>query len=243
MTKLKNGRKAVLHGRIRELDFLKGIALLFMVWDHIVYDLSDFFGFDVSSLGFFKEGIGFISSVIFMTTCGISLTLGRHNIKHGAEVFSLGMALTLFTLIFDKITGEESLILFGILHFLGLAMIIGHFVKKLPLWAVALLAVCAFTVGAYFEKITVTVPFLFPIGLMTKDFYSSDYFPLLPNLGYVFIGIIFGRVLYKEKKSLVKFIPEKSVMCFLGRHTLFLYFAHQPVVFGVIYIVSKLMGR
>lgn len=236
-------KKSSYKGRIPELDFLKGIALIFMVWDHIVYDLYGFFGFDVSFPDFFKEGIGAISAVIFMTVCGVSVTLGRHNIKHGIQVFSLGMALTLFTFIFDKITGEESIILFGILHFLGLAMIIGHFVKKLPVPVVALLAMCAFAVGAYFEKITVSAPFLFPLGLMTDSFYSSDYFPLLPNIGYVFIGVIIGRLIYKNKKSLLNFRPKKSILCFLGRHTLVLYFAHQPVVFGVIFIVSKIMGR
>lgn len=228
--------------RIWELDFLKGIALIFMVWDHIVFDLYGFFGFDTSSLGFFQEGIGVISAIIFMTVCGISVTLGSHNLKHGAITLSLGMALTLFTYIFDLVADAGSLILFGILHFLGLAMIIGHFLKKLPVYVLAPLAAAVFGVGLWFSSLTVKTPFLFPLGLTANGFYSSDYFPILPNLAYVIIGIIIGKTVYKDKKSLFRFQPKKSPVSFLGRHTLVLYFAHQPVVFGVIFAVTKIFG-
>ncbi len=229
--------------RIWELDFLKGLALIFMVWDHIIFDLYCFFGFDVSSLGFLKEGIGVISSIIFMTVCGISLTLGKHNLKHGFIVFSLSLALTLFTFIFDKITDSNALILFGILHFLGLAMIIGHFAKKLPVFALFIFSVLSFFLGFYFRTLTVSLPFLFPFGLTTSSFYSSDYFPLFPNLGYVFLGIIIGKSIYKNKKSLFRFSPKKSLMCFLGKHTLVLYFAHQPFIYGILYVIVKLINH
>lgn len=234
--------KSSLKKRIWELDFLKGIALVFMVWDHIIYNLYGFFGFNVSSLGFFKEGIGVISSIIFMTVCGISLTLGRHNLKHGFVVFSLSLFLTLFTFVFDKITDSGALILFGILHFLGLSMIIGHFAKKLPVFVLAVFSALSFFLGCYFRTFTVSFPFLFPFGLTTSAFYSSDYFPLFPNLGYVFLGIIIGKTVYKNKKSLFPFSPKKSLMCFLGKHTLLLYFAHQPVVFGLIFVIVKIFN-
>lgn len=241
MEKLKSKVKTQ-KGRIWELDFLKGIALIFMIWDHIVFDLYGFFGIDTSSLGFFQEGIGVISSVIFMTVCGVSVTLGRHNIKHGLTVFSLAAALTLFTYIFDLIASAGALILFGILHFLGLAMIIGHFAKKLPLYSLVILAAGSFALGMWFRTLTVSVPFLFPFGLVTEGFYSSDYFPLLPNLSYVFLGIIIGKTVYKEKKSLFHSDLSGNPLCFLGRHTLVLYFVHQPVVMGVLYIVIKLIN-
>ena len=231
---------AVLKKRIWELDFLKGIALVFMVWDHIVYDLYGFFGLDLSGLGFFKEGIGFISAIIFMTTCGISLTLGKHNIKHGIIVFGVAMGLTAFTFVFDKITNSDSIILFGILHLLGLSMLIGHFAKKLPVFVLAVFSVIIFTLGIYFSGLTVSSKILFPFGLTYFGFYSSDYHPLFPNLAYIFFGIIIGKTIYKEKKSLFGFEPKKSLMCFLGRHTLVFYLAHQPLLMGIIFIVVKI---
>lgn len=235
-------QKSPLKKRIWELDFLKGVALIFMIWDHIIFDLYGFFGFDVSSLGFFKEGIGVISSLIFMTVCGISLTLGKHNLKHGLLVFSLSLALTLFTFVFDIITDSGSLILFGILHFLGLSMIIGHFAKKLPVFVLGVFSALLFFLGFYFRTLTVSLPFLFPFGLTTSTFFSSDYFPIFPNLGYVFLGIIIGKTVYKNKKSIFNFSPKKSLMCFLGKHTLVLYFAHQPVIYFLIFVIVKIFN-
>lgn len=231
---------SVLNKRIWELDFLKGIALIFMIWDHFIFDFYGFFGVDTSPLGFFEEGIGVISAMIFMTVCGISVTLGKHNIKHGMTTFSLGVALTLFTYLLDLFFDAGALIVFGILHFLGLAMIIGHFVKKLPVPVIALLCIGSYALGLYFDSITVNASFLFPFGLLSRGFYSSDYFPLFPNLAYVFFGIIIGKTLYKKRKSLLSFVPKKSFICFLGRNTLLLYFAHQPVVIVIVFLIVKL---
>lgn len=234
--------KSLKKERIWELDFLKGIALIFMVWDHAVFDLYGFFGVDTSALGFLQEGIGVISAIIFMTVCGVSVTLGKHNLKHGSITFGLGLALTLFTFIFDLVADAGAIIMFGILHFLGLAMIIGHFVKKLPSPLIALLSAGSFALGLYFEKISTNLSFLFPFGIVRSGFYSSDYFPLFPNLAFVFIGIIIGKTLYKSRKSLLRLKPKKSLLCFLGRHTLILYFAHQPVVFGIIFLITKVFA-
>ena len=230
--------------RIWELDFLKGIAFLMMVWDHAVYDMYGLFGMDVSSLGFFKEGIGKICAVIFMVVCGISVTLGKHNIKHGLITFSLGMALTAGTVIADMISDFGVSIMFGILHFLGLAMIIGHFAKKLPSWLIAILGVASYIIGRYFLSMTVSLPFLFPLGLTSYGFFSADYYPLFPNIAYVFFGIVIGKLIYKEKRSI--FNSEISIfrpLNFLGRHTLVLYFAHQPVVVAVVFLILKLTGN
>lgn len=223
--------------RIWELDLLKGLAFLFMAWDHTVFDLSDFFGVDVSALGVFKEGIGYVSAGIFMTVCGISVTLGKRNLKHGSIVFGLGMALTLGTWIAQLVSGMQIIICFGILHFLGLSMVIGHFAKKLPNTVIALFAIASAALGIWFETLTVSAPFLFPFGLCTADFYSSDFFPLFPNLAFTFAGIIIGKLLYKEKRRRIPFAPKKSILCLMGRHTLLLYFVHQPVIIAVLYLI------
>ena len=136
--------------RIWELDFLKGIALLFMIFDHAVFDLGAFLGVKTSVLGFFEDGIGHISAAIFMTVCGISVTLGKRNIKRGVILFSLGMVLTFGTFISDRFFGTEVIIAFGILHFLGSAMVITHFIKKLPVWATIVFAAACAGVGIWF---------------------------------------------------------------------------------------------
>lgn len=222
-------------GRIWELDFLKGIAFIFMVWDHVVYDLDAFFSVNTASLGFFKEGIGIISAVIFMTVCGISVTLGRKNLRHALTVGAAAIFLTLFTLTFDKVTDSDTVIWFGILHFLSLSMLIGHFAKKLPRVVLLILAAVSFILGKYFSTLLVGTDYFAAFGLCSANFYSSDYFPLFPNLAYTFIGIVIGKTFYSEKKSIFARKFRTRAISFLGRHTLILYIIHQPIVLAVLY--------
>ena len=79
-----------------------------------------------------------------------------------------------------------------------------------------------------------------PLGIYQTGFYSSDYFPLLPNLGYFLIGSGLGKVLYRKKQSLFPLISLFPVpqLCYLGRHSLFAYLLHQPVIAGLVYLLS-----
>ena len=228
--------------RIWELDLLRGAALLFMVFDHVVFDLSEFFGVDTEPLGIFKEGVGCISAGMFMLICGIGVTLGRKTIRRGLFVFSLGMVLTLASFLAGLVIKDDLTIKFGILHFLGLAMIIGHFVKKLPKPVILLLLMISAALGIVFSRVTVGVGFLFPLGLCSPSFFSSDYFPLFPNLACVFGGILIGQLVYKERKSVFRFRPKRSLLCFFGRHTLLLYFIHQPIIIALLFLGSRIFG-
>lgn len=227
--------------RIWEFDFLRGIAFLLMVWDHVIYDLGAFFSVDTSRMGFFENGIGNISAFLFITLCGVSATLGKHNLKHSAQLLGLSLAITAATAVFDYFTNSGSLILFGILHFLCIGTFAAHFLKKLPIWALSILGIISYCLGKYFETIRVNCVFLFPLGLMSQDFYSADYFPVFPFLAYVILGVIIGKSVYKNKHSLFSFEPKRNSIGFLGRHTLFLYFAHQPLVLGILWVLFYIL--
>lgn len=227
------------NGRIWELDFLKGVALILMILNHFFFDLSEFFAANVSAFEGFASVVGKTSAIIFMIVCGVSATIGKRNIKNGLRLFALAMVLTIVTAIFDRIAGTEICIKFGILHFLGLSMIISYFSKRLPVPILLLFAVGSFALGKYFSGIFVNTPFLFPFGLRTRLFFSGDYYPLFPNLCYVFLGNTIGKVLYNEKRSIFqKTFKAFEPFNFLGRHTLVLYFVHQPVLILILLIIS-----
>ncbi len=231
-------------GRIAELDFLKGIALILMILNHIFFDLSQFFSADVSRFDLFASIVGKLSAVMFMTLCGVSATLGKRNVQNGLRLLFLATALSLATAVFDRVSGTEVCIKFGILHFLSFAMMLSCAVKKLPVWATGILALASYAIGKYFSTVFVDAWFLFPLGLRTRQFSSGDYYPLFPNLCFVFLGIIIGKTLYKNRKSLFKRQPGLiKPLCFLGRHTLILYFVHQPIILAVLYVVMKIVKQ
>lgn len=215
-----------------------------MILNHIFFDLSQFFFVDVSRFEFFASSAGKASAVMFMTICGVSATLGKRNIQNGLRLLLLATVLSLSTAAFDRIAGTEVCIKFGILHFLSLAMMLSCAVKRLPVWATGILALASYALGKYFAAVFVDAPFLFPLGLRTREFFSGDYYPLFPNLCFVFFGIIIGKTLYKSRQSLFKRQPGSiKPLCFLGRHTLSLYFIHQPVILAVLYVISILDNR
>lgn len=166
--------------RIWEIDFLRGIALILMLWDHVIYDLGSFFSVDTSHLGFFENGIGKISAFMFITLCGVSATLGKNNLKHSARLLCLSLGVTAATAIFGYFTNNKSIILFGILHFLCVGIFAAHFLKRLPIWVLGIIGIASFLLGEYFASIKVSSPYLFAFGLVSDNFYSADFFPVFP---------------------------------------------------------------
>ena len=114
-------------GRIYFLDEMRGIALIGMIIYHILYDLYEIFGlkfnFDSPLLNGFQ--IAICSTFIFIA--GISARLSHNILKHGLTVFGAGLLMTAGTYFFMP----ELTIWFGILHFLGVSMIIFAIFKKL----------------------------------------------------------------------------------------------------------------
>ena len=86
-------------------------------------------------------------------------------------------------------------------------------------------------------------PVFLPIGFDIQNLPNmADYMPLFPWLGVFLIGCVIGRLCYKEKKTLIP--KESRVMTaiarrveFIGRHSLIIYLVHQPVIYGLLYVI------
>ena len=78
---------------------------------------------------------------------------------------------------------------------------------------------------------------LMPLGYTAPGFQTSDYFPLLPNLGYFLVGAVLGRTVYRKKQTLLPTINPKNplilALSFCGRHSLWIYLLHQPILSAI----------
>ena len=72
-------------------------------------------------------------------------------------------------------------------------------------------------------------------------FATLDYEPLIPWFGVLLVGVALGSVLYAggvRCRALERFgeMPRAAApVVFLGRHSLFVYLIHNPVIFAVLF--------
>lgn len=239
--------------RIWELDAFRGFFMILIMAFHGWYDLVYLYGLtDLSTpleRGLFQLFNDW-GGTPFLLLSGICVTIGSKHIKRGLQVIGGGMIITLVTtgMYLLGFTGKSIIIYFGVLHCVGVCMLLWALFKKLPTPVLLVLGIAMAAVGLYLKGgVYVDFPWLIPLGLPTRSFASSDYFPLLPNLGYFLIGAAFGRTFYKEKVTLLpKVNPGNPVIRFfgfIGKNSLIFYLLHQPVLAGAIGLYAMLLGR
>ena len=224
---------------IWELDAFRGLCILGMVIVHFIFDLTELFEiihWDTPDLFSLVLNWG---GMLFVLLSGICATLGSHSIRRGIIVFFCGMLCTTVTAGMYLLDMAESYIIirFGVLHCLGICMILWSLFKKLPTWALAVIGAVLIALGLWLQNVYVGTDLLFPLGLVSTKFSSSDYFPLLPNLGYFLLGSVLGRTLYRSKQSLLPAVntqnPIFRFLVFCGRQSLLIYLLHQPILSGL----------
>ncbi len=235
--------------RFWEIDSLRGIAITLMIISNLFTVLDYFNVYNVN----FSSGFFFFFSrtiaVTFLLLVGISLTLSYSKIKdwskkklaikyikRGFTIFSWGLAITLVSWVFIR----EALIRFGVLHLIGLSIILAiPFIRKkyfnLVLGAIFIL------VGLYIKNLVVNTSWLIWLGLSPSNVISVDYFPIFPWFGVILIGIFLGNILY-ENYSRQFTLPDLSkklqVLTFLGRNSLVIYLLHQPIIISILYLLG-----
>ena len=234
--------------RIWELDAFRGICVIGMVLVHLVYDLTTLYRIVEWDFPLWFELIKNWGGVLFLLISGISVTLGRRCLRRGALVFGCGMVVTLVTVGMYHLgmAGKGIIIYFGVLQCLGLCMMLWPLFKKLPWWALAILGIAMVVAGLWLKgQPRPDSYWLMPLGLPWKSFSSSDYFPLLPNLGYFLLGATLGRTVYKKKESLLPQVSDNNPIirffCLCGKQSLFIYLAHQPILTGLCMALAALL--
>lgn len=230
--------------RIWELDTLRGICILGMVVVHLIYDLTSL-GLEYSSRLF--SMVQYWGGTVFVLISGICVTLGSKHIRRGLTVFGCGMVCTGVTagMYWLGLAGKGIIIYFGVLHCLGVCMLLWSLLRRCQNWLLAALGIIFCGVGLYLERvILVDFPWLMPLGFQYPGFASSDYFPLLPNLGYFLLGALLGRTLYREKTTRFPGFNTQSLpvrfLCRCGRNSLFIYLLHQPLIAGILALAGSL---
>ena len=212
--------------RIWELDALRGVCILCVIVVHFLFDLSFFGGLDLTLPAWYVF-IQEYGGAIFVVLSGVCVTLGSKSVRRGLIVFACGMLITAVTYGMYRLgmSGMDVVVKFGVLHLLGVCMLVYPAFKKLPPAMLTVLGLAIAITGYAIRGIIVPQHWLFPLGLTYEGFTSSDYFPLFPQLGYFLIGAAIGKTAYREKKTLLpgsfQKTPVARFFCWCGRRCSF----------------------
>lgn len=235
--------------RIWELDALRGLCILGVVAVHAVFDAVELYGLVSWDYPGWFSLVKDWGGLVFLVLSGICVTLGSRCVRRGITVFLGGMACTLVTWAMYRLgfADRSIIIYFGVLHCLGLCMLLWPVFRRLPWWALAVAGIALAVLGRYLDTVHPAHMWLMPLGMYPYSFASSDYFPLVFNLGFFLLGAALGKTLYKNKTTLFPRVdPQLLPVRFLrrcGSWSLWIYLLHQPVLAAVFTLLSLIVRR
>lgn len=235
------------------LDNLRGLNLLSMIVYHACWDLVYIFGYPWS---WYRSAGAYLwqQSICwtFILLSGFCWPLGHRPWRRGLEVSAGGALVTAATLLFMP----ENRILCGVLTLLGACMLLliplSPWLRRLPAAAglggsfllflllrhvnqgylgIAGLGTAALPGGLYRNLATAF------LGFPPAEFWSTDYFSLLPWFFLFLTGYFLHQLLGKQLPSGGRQLPAAGWM---GRQSLPIYLLHQPVVYGALFLLRRL---
>ena len=244
----------MLNMRLCKLDGLRGLNLISMMLFHGMWDIVYIFGIDYP---WYRGLPGYVWQqcicCLFILLSGFSWNLGHHHLKRGLTVFIAGALVTIATLLFMP----ENVVWFGILTFMGSAMLLMIPVDRLLKpkgrisgTVIALSGFLLFLLTRHIDNGFIGFPgallkiprefyrgmFSAYLGFPPAGFFSTDYFPLLPWFFLYITGYGLYHVLPVKEAPLKNLLSES--LCppleFIGRHTLLIYMLHQPLIYGLL---------
>jgi len=261
--------KQIMNKRIWELDFLRGFAIIMMVFDHLMYDLMylpNFFGnfntidnptFDylqelgykywISDLRFYGH---FSFVALFLLVSGISYTFSKNNLSRGLKLLGVALLITLVTLILDNIIGG-TLIVFGIIHLYAVSILIIYLLRKFIKSEIILLIISLIIIFAGFPLKFYDVDYLgsfsfknLPEIIIGLKGFGADYFSIIPYTGVILLGTVLGNNLYLNRVSLIPKvkISDKNIINIAGRKSLLIFVTHQVILIALVYLIGYLFG-
>ncbi len=245
--------------RIQFLDALRGLCLVSMIIYHTTWDCVNIFGlnapwFKGSAAHIWQQSIGWT----FILLSGFCFNLGKKSAKRGLTVFICGAVVSVVTLLFMP----EDVIIFGVLTLIGSCMLLACasspalnripdiigipanfilflFFKNIHKGYVGLPGIFKINMPAFLYKNYFTAFF----GMPTAGFRSADYYPLVPWIFLFLTGYFIFRLL--ERKNITAKMkrtpPKRELFTFMGRNSLWIYMLHQPLIYGILYLIFRII--
>jgi uncharacterized membrane protein len=214
------------------LDGLRGLAVVWMVIFHVAYDMR-IFGFNDLS---FDSGFWFafprIIAFTFLFCVGGSLNFTHYpkvdwnNLK--ARSLKIGGAALIIS-VATSFLFPDNWVFFGTLHCIFVGSILGAlFVNHRKLALAVLIAILTSQYALSYDIKWVS-------SIIQKP--SMDFIPIYPWFWAILLGMLLGPYLSKIRQ--LRTFPVPRILKSLGKHSLKIYLLHQPLIFGVLWMVKR----
>ncbi|MDA1060294.1 MAG: heparan-alpha-glucosaminide N-acetyltransferase [bacterium] len=223
--------------RFRELDLLRGFAVLAMIVFHAFF-LLDYYGeYSFEMFSGWWHVLGQFVRFSFLGLVGISMVISYQKSHSRVRQLYRGFKVLIFAMLVSFVTyfavGEE-FIRFGILHLIAFSIIVLSFIVDRK-YISLLIGILLIYLPFLNENIN---------SLLFIDFgkYGIDYFPIFPWMGIVAFGIFLGHFLYPKGEALFKIdLPQKMLgLYWFGKKALWIYMVHVPIIIGVFWAIGLL---
>lgn len=232
------------------INQLRGIAFIFMCIYHVFVFLKIIKNNDYLN-NYFIDTIGLISRNIFILLVGVSLYLSyaksknfniyqKKQLERSIKIYFIAIIITLFT----YYTIYDYYIVFGVLHFISIAILLLHpFINNFIVLCI-ILFICLYL---QFNKFTIYSQYSFInyiYSIIGLNIYKNtmDAFSLIKWVPNIIIGIFIGYIIINaiknNKKKYKKFKNNENLLTYylslIGKNTLILYLIHFPIIYFII---------
>ena len=257
MSTLKEKCIARFNSRIHEIDLFRGFLIMLVVFDHLMWFINFYI---------FKNTSGFLNwywtselryvvrqivLCLFLFTCGVSCHLSRNNSKRGLLLLALAILVTIGThilqvlpLLNDRVVAID----INILGVIAISILLYALCQRLDFKGL-LFVTGVLIVFYFFIQISIKqdpsldynpiLSILYCPFNPIKEGYVGDYLPLFPYIIFLFFGVMFARIVYQNKQSVIsKKGRWERPICLLGRHTLIIYVLHEIIFTGIFMLIA-----
>ena len=246
--------------RFWEIDLLRTLGIAMMLAYHAGYDvaaLAPAVGPNPYDGGW--RALQVLTGTTFLAVVGLSLAVSdgrsrarglrawrlyRRRAWRAGQVLGAAGVVSLVT----YLALGDQFVRFGILHLIGVALLIAPWFVAMGAWNLPLGA-ALIGAGLAIRERSADVPGALVLGFRPRGEGGVDLYPLAPWLGVVLIGVSLGRALYPggERGWSTRLLPERPPaplrrLASAGRHSLPIYLVHQPILITLVALALLIAG-
>jgi uncharacterized membrane protein len=225
--------------RSYEVDVLRGSAIVLMVIFHFCYNLAAFDWWDINTDKQIEWRI-FRKIIVtsFLLAVGMSSYLAYSKqlnvLKLAKSTFKLMVIAALITA-GSLFMYPTTWVYFGIIHFIAVALPISVLFVRLPHTALIVGVTCL--ISYQLGWISMNPIWSWSTNYIDLPKVTTDLVTFIPWISAVLMGIyLMHKKLFDVTITLNKLT---KTLALLGQHSLAIYLIHQPIMYGIMFAISK----